>query len=91
MVVSSPQCDEKDSLFPVFPLTGYTAKAFCRLSLWSFKEKASTISYGTAFNESGITICIVNIVLTYQQNPAAEAFAKASSAIKPTTNQGVPS
>ena len=72
--VSSPQCDEKDSLFPVFSLTGYTAKAFFRLSLWSFKEKASTIfyntakkkvptiSYGTAFNESGITICIVNIV-----------------------------
>ena len=34
---------------PVFPLAGSTAKAFCRLSLWSFKEKASTIFYYTAF------------------------------------------
>ena len=25
--------------YPVFPLAGATAKAFCRLSLWSFKEK----------------------------------------------------
>ena len=61
------------AFFPFSPWR-YTAKAFCRLSLWSFKEKASTIfyntakkkvptiSYGTAFNESGITICIVNIV-----------------------------
>ena len=28
---------------PVFPLAESTAKAFCRLSLWCFKEKASTI------------------------------------------------
>ena len=26
--------------FPVFPLAGATAKAFCRLSLWSLKEKS---------------------------------------------------
>ena len=25
---------------PVFPFAGATAKAFCRLSLWSFKEKS---------------------------------------------------
>ena len=25
--------------YPVFPLAGATDKAFCRLSLWSFKEK----------------------------------------------------
>ena len=25
---------------PAFPLAGATDKAFCRLSLWSFKEKA---------------------------------------------------
>ena len=34
---------------PVFPLVGSTAKAFCRLSLWSFKEKASTIFHNTAY------------------------------------------
>ena len=33
---------------PVFPLVGSTAKAFCRLSLWSLKEKASTVFYNTA-------------------------------------------
>ena len=33
---------------PVFPLAGATAKAFCRLSLWSLKEKTSTIFYNTA-------------------------------------------
>ena len=33
---------------PVFPLAGFTDKAFCRLSLWNFKEKASTIFYNTA-------------------------------------------
>ena len=27
------------AFFPVFPLAGATAKAFFRLSLWSFKEK----------------------------------------------------
>ena len=30
---------KKTAFFPVFPLAGSTAKAFCRLSLWSFKEK----------------------------------------------------
>ena len=34
---------------PVFPLAGATDKAFCRLSLWSFKKKASTIFYNTAY------------------------------------------
>ena len=34
---------------PVFLLAEYRAKAFCRLSLWNFKEKASTIFYNTAF------------------------------------------
>ena len=32
---------------PIFPLAGFTDKAFCRLSLWNFKEKASTIFYGS--------------------------------------------
>ena len=40
MVVSSPQCDEKYSFFLFFALAGSTVKAFCRLSLWSFKEKS---------------------------------------------------
>ena len=35
--------------FPVFPLAGSTTKAFCRLSLWSFKKKSSTIFYNTAY------------------------------------------
>mgnify|MGYP000155175369 CR=1 FL=1 len=30
---------EHTASFPVFPLARTTAKAFCRLSLWSFKEK----------------------------------------------------
>jgi len=34
---------------PVFPLAESKAKAFCRLILWNFKEKASTIFYDTAF------------------------------------------
>ncbi|WP_302554741.1 hypothetical protein, partial [uncultured Bilophila sp.] len=34
---------------PVFPLAGFTDKAFCRLSLWNFKEKVLTIFYNTAF------------------------------------------
>ena len=33
---------------PVFPLAESTANTFCRLSLWNFKEKASTIFYNTA-------------------------------------------
>ena len=40
VVVSSPQCDENTAFSPVFPLAGSTAKAFFRLSLWSFKEKS---------------------------------------------------
>ena len=36
---------------PVFPLAGTTVKAFFRLSLWSFKEKASTIFYNTAIKK----------------------------------------
>ena len=34
---------------PVFLLAGSTAKAFYRLILWTFKEKASTSFYDTAF------------------------------------------
>ncbi|WP_308771479.1 hypothetical protein, partial [uncultured Bilophila sp.] len=34
--------------YPVFPLAESTAKTFCWLSLWNFKEKASTFFYGTA-------------------------------------------
>ena len=33
---------------PIFPLAGFTNKAFFRLSLWIFKEKASVIFYNTA-------------------------------------------
>ncbi|WP_308771069.1 hypothetical protein, partial [uncultured Bilophila sp.] len=40
VVASSPQCGENRAFFPVFPLAGSTAKAFFRLSLWSFKEKS---------------------------------------------------
>ncbi len=52
MVVLSSQCGENTAFYPVFPLAGATAKAFCRLSLWNFKEKASTIFYNTAFKNS---------------------------------------
>ena len=38
-----------ETFYPVFPLTGFTDKAFFRLSLWSFKEKASTIFHNTAY------------------------------------------
>ena len=37
--------------YPVFPLAESTAKTFCWLSLWNFKEKASTIFYDTAFQK----------------------------------------
>ena len=47
VAVSSPQPGE-NTAFLVFPLAESTAKAFCRLFLWSFKEKASTIFYNTA-------------------------------------------
>ena len=40
---------EMQPFSPAFPLAGATAKAFFRLSPWSFKEKASTIFYNTAF------------------------------------------
>ena len=36
-------------LYLVFPLAESMAKAFCWLFLWSFKEKASTSFYDTAF------------------------------------------
>ena len=39
---------ENTAFFPVFSLAGSTAKAFFRLSLWNFKEKASTVFYNTA-------------------------------------------
>ncbi|WP_308771322.1 hypothetical protein, partial [uncultured Bilophila sp.] len=35
------------AFFPVFSLLGYSQGLF-RLSLWSFREKASTIFYNTA-------------------------------------------
>ena len=47
---------------PVFPLAGSTAKAFFRLSLWNFKEKASTIFYNTAMRKGcvpGIAILVM--------------------------------
>ena len=39
---------------PVFPLAGSIAKVFFRLFLWNFKEKTSTIFYGTAIFIFGI-------------------------------------
>ena len=49
VVVSSLQCGGNTTFFPVFPLAGSTAKVFCQLSLWNFKEKTSTVFYNTAF------------------------------------------
>ncbi|MBS6142535.1 MAG: hypothetical protein KH745_08110, partial [Bilophila sp.] len=49
VVVSSLQCGGNTTFFPVFPLAGSTAKVFCQLSLWNFKEKTSTVFYSTAF------------------------------------------
>lgn len=40
------------AFFPVFPSAWATAKAFFRLSIWSFKEKASTFFFNTAFRKS---------------------------------------
>ena len=49
MAVSSPQCGENTPFSPVFPLAGATDKAFCRLSLWNFKEKSINHFYNTAY------------------------------------------
>ena len=38
--------------YPVSPLSESIAEAFCWLFLWGFKEKASTIFYGTAKNKA---------------------------------------
>ena len=49
----------------VFPLVGSTAKAFYRLSLWSFKKKASTAFYNTAIDFVGSVIahgCFVSVI-----------------------------
>ncbi|WP_337431416.1 hypothetical protein [Bilophila sp.] len=50
-VVSSPQLGKTQPFSPVFPLAESLAKAFWRLSLWNFKEKASAIFYGTALKK----------------------------------------
>jgi len=31
---------KRQPFYPFFPLAGSTDKAFCRLSLWNFKEKS---------------------------------------------------
>ena len=49
MVVSSPERGEHTAFYPSFPLKESTAKAFGWLFLWNFKEKASTVFYGTVF------------------------------------------
>ena len=49
MVVLSLQCGENTAFFSGFPLAGFTNKAFFRLSLWIFKEKALIIFSNTAF------------------------------------------
>ncbi|WP_337431370.1 hypothetical protein [Bilophila sp.] len=40
VVVSSPQHCEHTAFSPAFPLVEFMAEAFCRLSLWNFKEKS---------------------------------------------------
>ena len=40
---------------PVFPLAGTTAKVFCRLSLWNFKEKSINHFYNTAFLRADVS------------------------------------
>ncbi|MBS6142713.1 MAG: hypothetical protein KH745_09050 [Bilophila sp.] len=52
MVVSSSERGEHTAFYPSFPLKESTAKAFGWLFLWNFKEKASTVFYGTAFQKS---------------------------------------
>ena len=50
---------------PVFLLAGATDKAFCRLSLWSFKKKASTAFYNMAIDFIGSVIahgCFVSVI-----------------------------
>ena len=54
MVVSSSQCGENTAFFSSFPLVEHMAKAFCRLILWGFKEKASAVFYGTAFRKRSL-------------------------------------
>ena len=53
------------AFFPVFSLAGSTAKAFFRLSLWSFKKKASTAFYNMAIDFIGSVIahgCFVSAI-----------------------------
>ena len=77
VVVSSPQCGKKYSFFPVFHLAESTVKAFFRLSLWSFKEKASTIFYSTAFPR-GSTMTKLAVLISYNSKvTAAEYFGPA--------------
>ena len=74
VVVSSPQCGKKYSFFPVFHLVGSTVKAFFRLSLWSFKEKASTIFYNTTFPK-GSAMTKLAVLISYNSKvTAAECF-----------------
>ena len=40
---------------PMFPLAGPMAEALCCLSLWNVKDKASTVSWGTAFQGNAAT------------------------------------
>ena len=53
-----------ETFYPVFPLTGFTDKAFFRLSLWIFKEKASTIFYNTAFLKAAVIAygCFIPVI-----------------------------
>ena len=64
---------ENTAFFPVFSLAGSTAKAFFRLSLWNFKEKASTVFYNTAFFiwlcHSTRLFCFSNILKIYTFSP----------------------
>ena len=42
---------ENTAFFPVFPLAESIAKVFCRLFLWSFKEKSINHFYNTTFKK----------------------------------------
>ena len=61
MVVSSPERGEHTAFYPGFPLKESTAKAFGWLFLWNFKEKASTVFYGTAFQKSAPPLRIMSM------------------------------
>ena len=83
------------AFFPVFPLAGSTAKAFFRLSLWSFKGKALTIFYGCVIENGWCFISwnskeITNKISQSWSPPAENGEKHIFFSILPRQNNHVP-